>query len=598
MGGRLSVSADRGLEAWSRPTRLSGFIFRSKVVANQIERAWQDRADAPRRLACGAASEFPVLLGESRSALWSDEREAEHAWQRGKVQNLRRAVRDLNRLLLPGGEVFSFWRQLGRATRRRGYVAGRMLQQGCLVPSVGGGLCQLSNALYDAALQSSCEIVERHAHSRIVPGSLAAEGRDATVAWNYVDLRFRSSQALLIEARITREDLIVRFLGTARSRPLLTPASTNVADFRTIARSCATCADTTCHRHEKTPTIAARGRAAFLLDENWPEYRDYLRRAHCRDDVLGIPLDGSRWHLARYRWDTSGFARIGSAPLQTLRRTFAARRLQAQGPARLMAQLSGAEALARRLARLLEADVSDVCVAQSLLPWLWRDGHFGGRGFRVLMTRMPMVALQQRLDDAACAHPDRPSLADFRAPAWLVEAEAEALDAAEVIITPHEEIARLFPGKVLHLDWRVPSTSGDEHKPRPRRIAFPGPTIARKGAHDLREALQGLDVELLPLGSELEGENFWQGLALTRLAEGCDWLGEVAAVVQPALVEDQPRPLLRALGAGIPVVATPACGIAPRPGLTLVPAGDSTALHRALAAYLLDAPRVVPSTES
>ena len=554
--------------------------------------------DAPRQLLCASAADFPVLLGESRSALWSDEREAELAWQRGKVQNLRRAVRDLNRVLLPEGEVFSFWRQLGRASRMRGYVAGRMLQQGCLVPAVGGGLCQLSNALYDAALQSGCEIVERHAHSRIVPGSLAAEGRDATVAWNYVDLRFRSAQALLIEARLDREQLIVRFYGAAGSQPLVAQAPLSPVNFRTVARSCATCADTTCHRHERAPAIAARGRTAYLLDENWPEYRGYLRRAHRRDDVLGIPLDGSRWRLPRYSWDTAGFAHVGSAPLQTLSRAFTTRRLQAQGPARLMAQLAGAQALAGRLARLLDADVSDVCVAQSLLPWLWQDGLLGGRGFRVLMTRMPMKALQQRLDNAARAHPERSSLADFRAPAWLVEAEAQALDAADVIITPHEEIARLFPGKVLRLDWHAPAMPTKPSEPLPRRIAFPGPTIARKGAYELREALDGLDVELLALGSDLEGEGFWRNLTVAqRPADGADWLGQVVAMVQPALVEDQPRPLLRALRAGIPVVATRECGIAPRPGLTLVPAGDPAALRQALA-HLLDARRVVPSTES
>src|SRR6202011_3999459 len=102
----------------------------------------------------------------------------------------------------PSGAVFSFWKQIGRASRRRGYVTGRMLQQGCLVPATGGGLCQLSNALYQAALTSNCQITERHAHSRVVPGSAAASGRDATVAWNCVDLRFRVREPLLIEAHL------------------------------------------------------------------------------------------------------------------------------------------------------------------------------------------------------------------------------------------------------------------------------------------------------------------------------------------------------------------------------------------------------------
>ena len=226
---------------------------------------------------------------------------------------MRRALRDLHRLHLPAGEVFSFWRQIGRATRRRGYETGRMLQQGCLVPAIGGGLCQLSNALYDAALQSGCEIVERHAHSRIVPGSRAAEGRDATVAWNYIDLRFRARRPLLIEAKLEREALVLRFFGQVGSpmRAGATPAP--VSHARPEARSCATCADTACHRHERAPAIASRGRAAYLLDENWPEFRDYVRRRPSPRGCSGHPagrralesaraIGGTHWALAGCRY--------------------------------------------------------------------------------------------------------------------------------------------------------------------------------------------------------------------------------------------------------------------------------------------------------
>ncbi|MEI9887386.1 MAG: VanW family protein [Rhizomicrobium sp.] len=141
----------------------------------------------PARLGRGAAADYPAVAAEARSALWSDPRAGERAMQWGKVQNLRAAARRFDRTVLPAGAVFSFWRQMGRASTRRGFVAGRMLQEGCLVAATGGGLCQLSNALYAAALDAGCAIVERHAHSRRVPG---AQGRDATVAWNYVDLRF------------------------------------------------------------------------------------------------------------------------------------------------------------------------------------------------------------------------------------------------------------------------------------------------------------------------------------------------------------------------------------------------------------------------
>ncbi|MBS0410854.1 MAG: glycosyltransferase [Proteobacteria bacterium] len=83
------------------------------------------------------------------------------------------------------------------------------------------------------------------------------------------------------------------------------------------------------------------------------------------------------------------------------------------------------------------------------------------------------------------------------------------------------------------------------------------------------------------MGAELEGEGFWAGVRTVQ----ADWR-TAAAMVQPALVEDQPRRLLAALAAGVPVIATPACGLDTRPGLTLVEADDAEALTAALRALV------------
>src|SRR3569833_2606566 len=172
------------------PSRRDALLFQLKTNVFRGERFLREMGRAPRRLARGDAAGFATVVAEARSPLWSDPRAGERALQRGKVQNLRAAARRLDRTVLPVGAAFSFWRQMGRASAARGFGAGRMSQEGCLVAATGGGLCQFSNALYGAALDAGCEIVERHAHSRRVPGSAAEAGRDATVAWNYVDLRF------------------------------------------------------------------------------------------------------------------------------------------------------------------------------------------------------------------------------------------------------------------------------------------------------------------------------------------------------------------------------------------------------------------------
>jgi len=562
----------------AHPTRLSSLLFEAKAAVFKARRLARDVADGPALLGRGRLPFRGHLAGSSRTPLWSDPRAAERVLQWGKVHNLRVAARALDGTVIPAGSVFSFWKQLGRPSRSRGFVDGRMLKEGCLVPSVGGGLCQLSNALYDAALQAGCGIVERHGHSRIVPGSQAASGRDATVAWNYVDLRFRAPRDLVLRVAVERDTLDVMLLAAEpngiHSQRLETPPAPGER-----AESCGTCDRTTCFRHE-TVSEMPMGRTAFLVDANWPEFRAYVARAKKAGDVLGLPLDGARWGLHRYAWDTTDYARVVTSSLVTLARAAALRFVQ-QGSRRRPIELWAAKIQARQMARALTPEVTAICVAQSLLPYLWRDGHLGGRKFSVLMTRLPMEVIQARLDAAALVHPERRTLSDFRADPALVAAEAEALAAADAIVTPHAEIAKLFGSRTLRLEWSMPKTFPRAAAAVPGCIAFPGPTLARKGAYELREAARALDLEIVLLGNDLEGAGFWDGIRIRR-AKGPNWLDGVAAVVQPALLEETPRALLTALANGIPVIATKACGLGEGSGVTIVPPSDVAALSEAL----------------
>jgi len=205
---------------WREPTALSATLFAAKMAVFQVRRGLVDLVAAPPRLE-RAVVDFPETVAEARSPLVSPDYSGRPEHQAGKIANLRVACAALDGLRLAPGAVFSFWRHVGRPTRARGYVEGRMLQGGSLSPAVGGGLCQLSTALYEVALQASLTILERHAHSRIVPGPNAARaGRDATVAWNYVDLRFASpDRALRLGAVVTADDLVVSF------RAMLPPPS-------------------------------------------------------------------------------------------------------------------------------------------------------------------------------------------------------------------------------------------------------------------------------------------------------------------------------------------------------------------------------------
>ena len=120
--------------------------------------------------------------------------------------------------------------------------------------------------------------------------------------------------------------------------------------------------------------------------------------------------------------------------------------------------------------------------------------------------------------------------------------------------------------------------------PGGRTILFPASALGRKGAYVLREALEALDVELVVTGKAREQDNhFWRDI---EVRETATWPSRLAAVVLPAIVEHQPRALLRGLAQGLPVIATEACGLGDMPGLTTVAEFDATGLRAAIASTL------------
>lgn len=304
----------------------------------------------------------------------------------------------------------------------------------------------------------------------------------------------------------------------------------------------------------------------------------YLAEQRRPGDWLFLPFAG------RYPWVTDGFAEVRQAFWETLVRSAGSRRLAAQGAARQQALLRFDEKLARRYARAIPVTATHLVVSQTLLPFLWRSGVLGGRTFDVLMTRLPLAALQAALDRAHARWPESPTIADFRADPALVADEGAALAEARSWVTPHAriaDIARLAGPRAVRLDWALPPAPASGRE-RGTKILFPAATLCRKGAYEVRAAARRLGFTVALGGRVLEDERFWDGVDVSVDAS----LDGVCAVVLPAWVEHRPRRLLQALAAGVPVLATPACGLDGLPGVISVAEGDTTALEKALSAVL------------
>ena len=115
--------------------------------------------------------------------------------QENKVVNLRLAAARLDGLVLYPGETFSYWRLIGKPTRRKGYRDGMVLFLGRIGSDVGGGLCQLSNLIFWMTLHTPLTVVERYRHSHdVFPDANRTQpfGSGATCAYPHRDLMIRN----------------------------------------------------------------------------------------------------------------------------------------------------------------------------------------------------------------------------------------------------------------------------------------------------------------------------------------------------------------------------------------------------------------------
>ena len=594
------------------PSRMQALWFWTRIRLLTLQRMAQDlRAPHIRRWPAVAAAHSALaqapVLAEVHSPRWSDGRSDEFALAAGKVHNLRLALQAFDGVELPAGAVLSFWQQLGRITARKGFVLGREIREGCVVPTMGGGICQLSNALATAASRAGLTLLERHGHTALIEAARRDTSLiDATVLWKHIDLRIAADRPLRLEVQMSASQLTLRLrgeAGTAHSStqfPIHIVKRPRPAANLPVVRSCVTCNETSCFRHQ--PELAnladQQGSSHVLLEGLTPELASHLRRTPELRERLTLPhalTAGQRQQVTRKLADADW--QISASGLHAkavaLRRALWLRwnaKFQGQRQASVLdgQRWQAAHAMAR-----LQPTDTQLLADQAYLPALQQSGQLPGRQLSVWMPALPMQAILEQLDHAASLWPDEPSLRDFRPDPALVQAELQALQSAQQIITPHHGVAQWarqnLAAQVTELVWQ-------DKEPKPaqvqkiyrqvaiKTIVFPASTLARKGWRELCAALARLPaqpLQLVVLGTVFSPQHLPAHVQLQRMGHGDDWLTQANAavlVVLPAHVEHNPQALRAALAAGLPVIATAACGLPPQTGLTRVAEGDIEAL--------------------
>lgn len=132
----------------------------------------------------------------------------------GRSHNVDAAAKAVNETVLPPGGIFDYGKAIEKAKAEYGFREAPVIVNGKLQPGVGGGICQVSSTLYNAALHSGLEIVERHNHS--IPVSYLPKGQDATFAEGSINFRFRNNTGkyMIIKAAVHNRTLTVKMFGT------------------------------------------------------------------------------------------------------------------------------------------------------------------------------------------------------------------------------------------------------------------------------------------------------------------------------------------------------------------------------------------------
>ncbi len=130
-----------------------------------------------------------------------------------RIQNLRNGCSKINGVIVYPGEEFSTNDHFNPCTTANGWASAGTIVNGKIEDSIGGGMCQVSSALYMALLNAEVKITERFNHSMKV--GYADYGFDATLAGDYKDLKFVNDTdcAIFIESYLANSNVVVNIYG-------------------------------------------------------------------------------------------------------------------------------------------------------------------------------------------------------------------------------------------------------------------------------------------------------------------------------------------------------------------------------------------------
>jgi len=139
---------------------------------------------------------LPNIISEQSSNLIKRGKGIDITLQENKAINIKLACDKINGIIIHPGETFSFWKTVGKTTKRKGYKNGRVIVAQKIIPEIGGGLCNLGNTIHRLVLHSPLEVTEFYNHSdALAPeeGERVPFNSGTSISYNYIDYRFKNN---------------------------------------------------------------------------------------------------------------------------------------------------------------------------------------------------------------------------------------------------------------------------------------------------------------------------------------------------------------------------------------------------------------------
>ena len=135
-----------------------------------------------------------------------------------RLHNVRLVAELVDDHYIAPGATYSFNRTTGERSAAKGFLEAPVIINGELQNGIGGGVCQVSTTLFNAAFESGLPITDRTNHGLYI--SHYPLGRDATVDYPSTDLQFRNDTGhwLWVRAFIGRSSLRMTIFGTSPGR--------------------------------------------------------------------------------------------------------------------------------------------------------------------------------------------------------------------------------------------------------------------------------------------------------------------------------------------------------------------------------------------